>query len=212
MGRSGSTLLVDLLNQHPHIYCDGEILKKKVLHLASFIEGRRNAFGLGKTYGFRAKLYQATREQKQSFEEFVDQLSVFDVKWIYLHRRDTWKQALSAQVTKQTRIPNARNLEQLSQKPIDIDWQDLKQEWQNREEIKSTERLLLKDFDLLELCYEDDLISVESRQHAINRLFDRLALEPQKVESQLQRLSNVYPKVIRNYEALQQRIAANESN
>ena len=33
MGRSGSTLLVDLLNQNPELFFDGEILKKKIFHI-----------------------------------------------------------------------------------------------------------------------------------------------------------------------------------
>ena len=212
MGRSGSTLLVDLLNQHPDIHCDGEVLKKKVFHLPSFIDGRRHFYGRKRLYGFRAKLYQATREQKMTFEAFEEQLSGFDVKWIYLYRKDTWKQALSAQVTKQTSIPNAENFEQLLEKPIEIDWAGLEQEWQNREKIKSAERQLIGGRALVELCYEEHLMEVGVRDLAMNELFKKLGLSERSVESKLQRLSNAYPKLIKNYDKLQKNIAAHPSS
>lgn len=210
MGRSGSTLLVNLINQHPDIYCDGEILKKKVAHLPSFLYGRKAFFAKGKYYGFRAKLYQATREQGISFEGFRHQLAGFDVKWIYIYRSNTWKQALSAQVTKQTRIPNASDRDVLRKQKVLIDWGRLQQEWQNRETIKRDEKAFLADIDNFMVHYESDLLDDTTRQTTMDSLFEYLGKAPQVVKSELKKLSDIYPDIISNYEELKTKMKAAE--
>ena len=56
-GRNGSTLLVSLLNSHPDIYCDGEILVGKLRSPFKHIK-RRMQSSPKSIYGFKLLSYQ----------------------------------------------------------------------------------------------------------------------------------------------------------
>src|SRR4051812_11468170 len=62
-GRTGSTLLVDLLRSSPGVHCDEEILDRPVRLPHLWIASRRAARP-GTGYGFKVKIYQLTGAQQ----------------------------------------------------------------------------------------------------------------------------------------------------
>ena len=71
-GRSGSSLLTSLLNAHPRLHSEGEVLAFPLRFPEAFLRGKVLRYGLlGRGWGFKAKHYQITRTQK------IDDLRAF---------------------------------------------------------------------------------------------------------------------------------------
>ena len=95
-GRSGSTLLTTLLDQHPHIKCEGEVLANSVGNAHHFIQGKSIQYSSKKlAWGFKVKHHQLTKHQKIDPQTFLKKLSQEGWKVIYLRRENIVLQALS---------------------------------------------------------------------------------------------------------------------
>jgi LPS sulfotransferase NodH len=98
-GRNGSELLSALLDSHPSIVCDGELLSRKRLNVDRLITGRMvRTKNLGKSaYGFKVK--PKDLHEIQSVGDPVEWVqSLADQGWLFirLRRRDQMQQAISA--------------------------------------------------------------------------------------------------------------------
>ena len=76
-GRTGSTLLVDLLNRHPKIACEEEIFNRrrhpfngKIWKPYWFLKGVEANYR-DKVFGFKVKIYQLTKHQQIQPAEFL---------------------------------------------------------------------------------------------------------------------------------------------
>lgn len=94
-GRSGSTLLVDLLKSHPSVHCSGEImLEWRWLPLWSI--GARMVWSRADTYGFKLLSYQPEGVQAMAgAAPMLDRLIDRGFQVVYLHREDVLRHALS---------------------------------------------------------------------------------------------------------------------
>lgn len=94
-GRSGSSALVNLLNQLPAVSCEGEILFSRVRYPYQHIKAKC-AQAETPGYGFKLLTYQLSDVQKiASPQEFLERLHADHFRFIYLKRKNLLMHALS---------------------------------------------------------------------------------------------------------------------
>lgn len=95
-GRSGSTLLVSLLNSNPDVFCDGEILNRKMQNPIKHLRrmARRQSHPI---YGFKLLSYQVmfTHTNIKDKHGFMSRLHDEGFQIIYLRRDNILRYALS---------------------------------------------------------------------------------------------------------------------
>lgn len=158
-GRTGSTLLVNLLSQHPEIFCDNELVQKRLKDYVRYFEGR-SLMTLKPVYGFNVHPYQIIDFLNQiNSKSFVKDL--FDRGWkiIYLRRANIFRHALSNEIAKKRGyfFKTQKDFEQTSQ--VYIDPEDFKKSLNARFRFKVDEAEALKDLPCKELVYEDSLFT-----------------------------------------------------
>lgn len=102
--RSGSTLLANLLNQHPDVYCDGEIFIPFVEHKLhriiwpyGYLQGKLSATAKP-VYGFDCKVDQIMAmgiNPRNTASSFFKKLNQEGWHFIYLRRLNIVRQSLS---------------------------------------------------------------------------------------------------------------------
>lgn len=176
-GRSGSELLTDLLNSHPDIVCDAEILRDRVLLPERFVAGRATKARLGGAgaYGFKIHCghfgYQALRER----QDYLSRLSAAGVDIIFLRRRDLLAQAVSSAIASRTRW-HWRLQDHATFKPLELDPVEVLMMTYLFEESDQYLRHLLSALPHLTLTYEADLMDPASQQATVDRICDRLGV------------------------------------
>lgn len=177
-GRSGSTLLVELLNNIENINCEGEILKYKVFYPIRYILGRSFFFTKGGVYGCKILSYQIRDIQKiDNANNFIKKLHSEGFKIIYLKRRNIVKHAIS-NIRARTFAFHTTNL---NTNPIEnkirINCQDLKEWLTHSENLLSYELEALKGVPFIEIIYEDDLLNDESKIMTIHKISEFFGLK-----------------------------------
>ena len=183
-GRTGTNLLRDLLNSHPKIHCDGELLKHKKIFLKSFLEIRRLFFKT-KAYGFKVKIYQLTKKQKiHNPKQIMSDLHRRGWKIIYLKRRNLFCHAVSTIAMEHRR--KERFLRRsytrwfkdcpISIGKIHINCTDLIKKMKYRENLLAQEETILHGLPHMQLVYEDNLLKSQDHQNTANRIFGYLNL------------------------------------
>ena len=117
VGRSGSRVLADLLQQHPRIQCDGEILRgpyrltpaiaagekqlREPRDPASVIRSRIPSAGFSRFYGFEMKFFHL-RFNDSTIERFVeDAVRLGVTHFVVLERRNTLRKVVSSLLARQ---------------------------------------------------------------------------------------------------------------
>jgi hypothetical protein len=205
--RTGSGLLCDLLNLHPEIHCDYEILypflasRMKPKHLLVFMKSliaRTDA----EIYGCNIKL-----DQLQSVHEnprrFVEDRHDEGWKIIYLKRLNILRAAISNFIAARHRrysLPKDDGTT-LSKTYIDCDELLNLLNWYQR--IADQEAEVLADIPHLKLIYEEDLLDPTRHQRTLDAVFAYLgagatAVQAKSARTGLDRLADY----IENYEAV----------
>ena len=188
-GRSGSTLLADLLNSHPRIYCADEILTWKRSDPARYAlacsVGHR-----GDTYGFKVKIYQLTEGQKLR-EPGTLLRQLHDDGWLLLHlqRRNVLRQALSSMVAAQRDVYHQQH-GAVGLKPVPIDAGELLRQTADRVRFCNEEAAALTGLPYASFVYEDDLLHPEAHQATASRAFAYLGLEDVPVRTELRKIAD----------------------
>lgn len=202
VGRSGSTVLGDLLNQHPKILWDGEIYEPYNMgyELGTVLEPgeigldpikvlrRRRLKAGSRYYGFETKFYQL-RLAGTALPEYVRGLPGNGVdRFVVLERRNTLRMAVSAAVAHANAsfFRGALEKPKLSRVRLDVD--DLRIDFGSKPLLSYLEdhredfarlRDLLPEERTLWLTYEDD-VSVDPAR-GYGRVCRFLGLEPRPV-------------------------------
>lgn len=215
-GRSGSTLLEQLLNNHPSIRCDTEILNRtffgRVVVPRAFIEGRARCMR-SEAYGFKLHLTHLTDDQDiRDPGRFL--LDMHHCQWKIIHvvRDNLFRQALSNCVAKQTGVWH-RSKDQTGSRPpaVTIDGNQLMTAIRWRANQLAREQQLIQDIPHLGINYERDLLNNEQHHTTANRLFAFLELPEHPVSATLKRTSRDDPsEYIANYHEVIDLLAASE--
>ena len=194
-GRSGSSFLTDLLNSHPDIRCDGEILNVKwsgkklfpTFYVKSVAKTSKE-----KVYGFHVKFYQLydlhnRPHQNVNPKKFLINLHKSDWKIIYLKRNNVFRQTISNFVAESSGIYHLRNEDELNLPKIQIDVDRILERMAGRIKCLSYEKEILKTIPHLEIIYEIDLL--KNPEKGIDKVLKYLEVRPYPVKSTLHRTS-----------------------
>lgn len=199
-GRTGSSLLRSLLNSHPDVRCEGEILVDPVAEPIEFLrETARNP--ARPVFGFKVKIYQLTDAQKVDPREFLSELRVQSYRIIYLRRNNLLRHAISNTFAEARRSYHDRST---GPRPsLAVDPAQLIGVMQRRQKHLDNEAVVLEGFEYLTVEYERDLLDPRQHQPTADRVFAFLGLEPVSVATDLSRsVSGSLSDRIANYDEL----------
>ncbi|MCB0473734.1 MAG: sulfotransferase domain-containing protein [Flavobacteriaceae bacterium] len=194
-GRTGSSLLKEVLNSHPMIHCDDEMLNKaynfsngNVFFPSLFLEGLSLKHP-HEVYGCKIKpnhLKQQTRirDEKAFILHFIQK----GWKIIYLYRSNILHHALSNIVAEQRRSYHLRKGESNNVTSLKVDIKRLEAGMRSRMQQLEDEERFLKDISYLELNYEKDLLT--NPQVGADKAFTFLGLPSVTVHTNLVKVVN----------------------
>jgi LPS sulfotransferase NodH len=188
-GRSGSTLLVDLLNSHPEVFSYGELLQQDVVtNVRSprhFVEGlltlsRRPACG------FKVKVSQLSGAQGHDPGQVLADFERNGWKLIHLKRSNILKHAISSIRAEKTGLfhnVGGAGAGRPASAAIRIDVGELIENLKARQRQAAAERQALASLPHLVVEYENDLVGAENQQCALHRIFEYVGVHPHKVNT-----------------------------
>ena len=94
VGRSGSTLLVNLLHSHEQIHCDDELYKRKLFSPIRYLRCK-TLLSSKKIYGFKLNTYHFRDQKIVNPKVFINEVFEEGYQIISLRRRNIVRQAIS---------------------------------------------------------------------------------------------------------------------
>ena len=200
-GRTGSELLCSLLDSHPKIQCDKEILAHHVFFPKLFIKGKYLACNQD-AYGFKVKIYQLQDVQKLEPRKFMTELLNDDWKIVHIKRNNILRQAISWQVAEQRKQYHVKSKNQkLSTEKVTIDCNLLLEHMKYREMYQKTDEKVLENLPYLTVVYEEDLLPESKHQATVDKICDYLNIASVLVKTNFVRLTpDKLSELIENYE------------
>ncbi|MBV6477429.1 MAG: hypothetical protein HGGPFJEG_00168 [Ignavibacteria bacterium] len=212
-GRTGSTVLTELLNSHPGIFCDNEIFnisetKTKIKFPFVYIKScsKRASFRRKPVYGFKMKIEQLKNEHDyKNIGKFLKKLESSGWKIIYLRRSNILNHTLSGLLSNKTKVFHLRNGKDFSHEKFTVDCRHLMDVMNYFEQLEKQEEESLTNVSYVNIDYESDLLDNSCHQKTADRVFRYLGLESQPVKTSLtkiipEKLSNI----ILNYDELRE--------
>lgn len=227
--RSGSTVLIRTLDQHPQIFCAGEIFhpSDETYHPEwqfPFI-GKKNKKGFSRTLftltnyikGYltgaaHINRFYKTRDTKQlrGFKLMNRHVTDFPTVWKYLLQNDkkvivlvrtnTFREALSSFRARKIGVFHSSEDASLAAKKVDVNAAQLKKRVDELEAINSNILKLGKNFNHIVLTYEE----FEHWQEMLNKVFDFLEVEKINMPAQLRKISATnWRDGVENYEEVE---------
>ena len=208
-GRTGSTVLCDLLNCHPDIFCDVEIFnfiyaKSKVAFPLKYIQNCSKRADLnGKSvYGFKVKIAQLRIEHEyKNYDKILLKLHEEGWKFIHLKRKNHLKHKLSNILASETNIYHIRGNDSENGKKVNVDCDLLMASIKYSEEIETTEETNLRTIPHLKIIYEDDISESSKHQETANKVFRFLGLKEHPVKTDYKKvLPQDLKNILNNYD------------
>ena len=157
-GRSGSTLLVSLINSLDQVHCDNEILHDRVPFPRLYIDACASR-SQSLVYGFKLLSYQIKSVQPiKKPHKFFYNLDQSGYKIIYLKRHNLLRHALSNIYARQKqfhyRVGQIKKDTTIKDATIQVSIEDVLQWIANSERLSEYESNLLQDIPHLSISYE----------------------------------------------------------
>lgn len=195
-GRTGSTVLTDLINCHPEIYCDVEIFNflysnTKVKYPRLYINScsKRASVHKKNVYGFKVKIGQLMSEHKYAdYDKLLIRLHQEGWKYIYLKRVNFLRHQLSNIVAAGTNVYHLKNGEQKHKEKITVKCEQLLRGIEYGEKVEKKEEENLKHISHLTLIYENDIEDNSRHQETADKVFSFLGLESVRVKTDFKRI------------------------
>ena len=185
-GRTGSTLLGELVSSHPQVLFADEILRAKVPATRLWAEAqRRHRPDL--VFGFHVKIYQLTDVQGvRDPAAWLRRMHSHGWRLIVLRRRNLLRHVLSNMTITATGTVHDRSGSARAT-GLTVDPGELVYWMRQREQVGAAEAAAVQDLPHLALTYEDDLVDPARWQETAGRVFAHLGLEPAPVRTSLHR-------------------------
>lgn len=202
-GRTGSTLLEDLISSTEYFNKNGELLcnwPNEIFFPALYVKNKAN-LEQEKGFIFHVKIYHLSRDRKNPLDPglFLRELYRNDWKIIYLRRENKVLHTLSGFVAT-ARGDYHKFSEKKEDIKLTIDCDLFAAKVEERIKFSELEESALKSLEHLELTYEKDLESPESQAETINKVLKFLSLPPKKAETKHKKITTTpLEKLILNY-------------
>lgn len=201
-GRTGSTLLTDLINCHPDILCDVEIFNFMYSNgIVKFPNkytdscSKRATIAGKSTYGFKVKISQLKDEHKyKDYGKILTDLNSEGWKFIYLKRENFISHMISNLMAAETNVYHLKKNEEGYNKKIHVDGQLLLDAIKFGDETMKAEEENLRNIPHLTIVYETDLLDNSKHQETADKIFNYIGLKEHKVSANFKK---VVPKDLR---------------
>jgi LPS sulfotransferase NodH len=203
-GRSGSTLLVNLLDSHPQIHCDNEILHDRVLFPRQYIDSCASRYH-SQVYGFKLLSYQLKEVQRISQSaKFILELYQSGYQIIYLKRENLLHHALSNIAARQKQKFHYRvSQDKVEKKPIYVEVEELVKWLSGSEQLDNFEHQILQNIPHLPLTYENNLQESLCHQTTVDLIFELLDIPSVPVKTNLIKAMPLkLTEMVSNYEEI----------
>lgn len=203
-GRTGSTLLTSLLDSHPQIRCNDELLQRPRIAPLRYID-QISRTAAQPWHGFHLKSEQLKwRQGDLPVGPFIDELEARGSKIIYLWRENVLEQCVSMFFAVASGAWHHRNGNQKKRiSELEIDPEELRALMKQRVKTLEVDREVLSGREYCELNYERDLRTEDAREAALARVQEFLGVEYHPLVSELRKSVNrPVHELIRNYAEL----------
>lgn len=205
-GRSGSTLLVDLLNSSSAIQCDDELLKRRVAFPISLVRSFEQQ-SKRSIYGFKLLSYQLLNVQTgiKDKQIFLDKLIHQEgYQLIHLSRNNKAKQALSIiYAFYRGQWHNQQGSKQKEAKRFELNPDTYLHFLEELTVLEKFEQSMVSKYDHLSLTYEKDLRQPAQYEESMQRVSEYLGVEIARPETNLKKVTpSKLSDMISNQEAL----------
>lgn len=187
-GRSGSTLLVSLLNSCPGLFCDKEILNRPVFSPLKFVNTRAK-LSRQKIYGFKLLSYQLRSVQKiKNKTEFIKALQHDGFKFIFLIRENRLRQCLSKMyATHRSSWHESKSIQ--DRKKMKVDLESLDKNLKESKRLELFEQEMMQNVPHITISYEKDLLPNEKHKDTINKICSYLNIPRFEPSTDLRRIT-----------------------
>lgn len=196
-GRTGSTLLTNLLDSHPDVVCLGEILSRRrhgrIRHVEAYLRGAARRHHATRCFGFKVKPYELT-DQGIDVGTFLRGMA--DAGWLLVHleRENVVRHAVSTVMRDLRGFPHVVRGSDAEADERDRQYvlspQLVLDAARGRADQLRQERAAFAGLSHHLVSYERDLASEGSHQAVADRLFAALGVTPAPVSSRTSRLTN----------------------
>ncbi len=214
-GRTGSTVLTELLNCHPEIFCDVEIFnyiycRTRIRFPQQYIKScskRASIYGKD-VYGFKVKIAQLRIEHKyKNYDKILSDLSEDGWKFIHLKRVNFLRHKLSSLIATETKIFHLRNGDTSEQRKITVDFGTILEGITYGEEVERTEEENLRNIPHIKVIYETDILDNSKHQETADKCFKYLGLKSFPVTTDLKRITtDKLQDMILNYDEIERKL------
>jgi LPS sulfotransferase NodH len=184
--RSGSELLVSLLDSHPAIRCDSELFKEPRLMAHRYLTGMSAARRA--VWGFKVIDSQLRWQLNGAGADgaFLDRLVAEDGYCVFrLRRRDLLAQSLSFIDAGQSRYHFREGEERPEYRPLQVDPAELVSLMHGLDDNDRWAERVAARVPHVSLFYEDDLAKPEAQHETVNRLCHELGVAPSAATTDL---------------------------
>ena len=212
-GRTGSTLLVDLINSHPDTFTYGEIFHKNVIrNVRNPVRFATGLMVLNKksTCGFKVKIYQLVNDQNKDPAKTLKEFAENGWKIIYLHRDNFFLHAISDLRSEKLKIwHQLKDNESTSNKKVNISYEEIIEALEFRERNRIKEEKSLQGIEHYSVSYEDDLGNADKQKVFAKSILEFLGLNETPLDTKLQKVvKGSLSEVIENYDELEEQLLA----
>lgn len=190
--RTGSALLMGLLDSHPDVRCEGELLASRVAKPLNHFDGRSALARINGRQAWGCKIIsQHLRWYPDAYgggTQLLDGLVERGYSLLVLRRRDWLLQALSAAHAVRTRYHFTAN-DRPGFKPMRVDPVEVLSLLLAMEQEDQAVAAAVRSLPHTPIWYEDDLLTVEAQQSTADRLVADLGLDPAPVTSSFVRVA-----------------------
>lgn len=188
-GRSGSTLLTDLLNQSDEIDCDKEIFNRKVMFPRLFLKLRNRAFP-SRVYGFKLLSYQLKdiliHEDGREFLRYLSEDKGYKI--VFLTRSNLVRQTLSKHYARYRQTWHQSESLGKPEKMV-VDIPAFMSELRHGKALEEYEEYCLAGIPHFKVNYEEDLLQEGDRIRLYDRLTNYLGISFKLPKSNLKKIS-----------------------
>ncbi|MBU3677677.1 MAG: sulfotransferase [Chitinophagaceae bacterium] len=212
--RQGSTLLQNMIDSHPDIHVDGEILKAKNIHEAFGKPLGRIIYRYGLTPYVTWKAWRAPKQhwgfkliltQVQQPIQFVDNLYRRGFKIIDLRRRNGLHVALSACLATKSGKWFVNNSSEQTLNTYEISPELLLQRLAHYESQLALQDAMIANKEVFKVDYESDLFDAEKRTRFSERFCSYFRVKPVNLSGlTIKSDERHYAERISNYQELMQ--------